>query len=153
MKIESDNSDIQLHASKGYVNVTIAYGGEFTSSTVEYRESSSGIGSITLVGQTERVEGQSRGIQIGFYDSIAPGEYPLPTNDFPNRYYCRYFTQNGDHRMSYEAIDGTLTIERFNSEEAFATGKFSFNAKIDDNAPKELFAGTFDISLDRDEKN
>lgn len=153
MTIESANPDIQLRASTGYVDVDIAYGGGFKSSTVEYRESSSDIGFITLSGQTERVEGQSRGIQIGFYDSITPGQYLLPAEAFPKNYYCRYFTQNGDHRMSYEAIDGTLTIESFNREQAFATGKFSFNAKIDDSAPRELFVGTFDIRWVDDEKN
>jgi len=151
MTIESANSDIQLRASTGYVDVDIAYGGGFKSSTVEYRESSSDIGFITLSGQTERVEGQSRGIQIGFYDSIAPGQHPLPTPPFPNNYYCRYFTQNGDHRISHEAIGGSLTIELFNKEEAFATGKFAFFAKIDDSAPRELFVGKFDIRWVDDE--
>jgi hypothetical protein len=145
MTIESANSDRQPHASEGWVDVTIAYHGGFVSAMVEYRESPSGSQSITLSGQTEPVLGQSRGIQIGFYNSIVPGKYSLPAEDFPNRCYCRYFTQDGAQRTSYEALAGALTIHDFNREQAFATGEFSFTAKIDDDAPEELFVGKFDI--------
>ena len=152
MTIESANPDKHLHASEGWVDVTIAPIEGFRSATVEYRESSSGTRSITLYGQTEPAEGKSRGIEINFYNSIEPGSYPLPTEAFPDSYDCRYFTQIGDHRKSHKATGGTLKIERFNKEQAFATGAFSFNATIDDD-PQQLFVGTFDIRRIDDKKN